>query len=125
MLILRRVWVTIVAVEKTVRITCSECVFVPLVIQHAMRMLHIKFIILPSVASPALQYSSTFSQKTARLSVKKVVERKMCLLISLQLLSATFPTLRTELDIINIHVFMQSTRCSCHTRILTNLEFSR
>jgi hypothetical protein len=36
-------------------------VFVPLVIQHVMRMRHIIFITLPSVASPALQYFSTFS----------------------------------------------------------------
>ena len=37
---LRRVRVTIVAVEKAIRITYSERVFVALGIQHAMRMHH-------------------------------------------------------------------------------------
>jgi hypothetical protein len=48
-----RVRVTIVAVEKAISITYSECVSVALVIQHAKRM---RRIILSSVACLAVPY---------------------------------------------------------------------
>jgi hypothetical protein len=51
---LGRVRATVVAVEKQY----SECVFVALFAQHALRM-HL----LPSVACPALQYFSTLFRK--------------------------------------------------------------
>jgi hypothetical protein len=56
----RRVRVTIVAVEKQVSITYSECVSVALVIQHAKRM---RRVILSSVACPAVPYLPTLSHK--------------------------------------------------------------
>jgi len=52
-------------------------VSVALGIQHAMRMRHI----LSSVASPAVQYFSKLSHK-GRIKKKKVIEHKMCVLIS-------------------------------------------
>ena len=45
---------------KAISITCSECVPVALVIQHARRMRHI---ILSSVACPAVPYFSTLFHK--------------------------------------------------------------
>ena len=45
---------------KAVSITCSERVFVALVIQHVKRM---QYIILSSVVCPALPYFSTLSHK--------------------------------------------------------------
>jgi hypothetical protein len=61
---------------KAIRITYSECGFVALVVQHAMRMRHF----MPSVASPALSYFSTLSHKRHDYRIK-VVEYKMCVLI--------------------------------------------
>jgi hypothetical protein len=47
---------------KAIRIRCSECVFVALGIQYAMRMCRI---ILSSVACPALRYVAHFISETA------------------------------------------------------------
>jgi hypothetical protein len=44
--------------QRKIRITYTECVFVALVIQHAMRLRRIK---LPAEFCPALQYLSTLS----------------------------------------------------------------
>jgi hypothetical protein len=54
----------------------SECVSVALVIQHATRM---RRIVLPSVACPALQCSSTLSHKLH--DFRDVVEHKKCVSI--------------------------------------------
>jgi hypothetical protein len=69
---LRRVCVTIFAVEKQEVFTDSECAPVALVIQHAH---HISRIILSSVVWPALRYFSTYhSQHDFR---KKTLQYKM------------------------------------------------
>jgi hypothetical protein len=54
------------------------CVFVALVIQHAMRM---RRIMLSSVACPAIQYFFHITSQTVRISKKKVTGHKMCVLI--------------------------------------------
>jgi hypothetical protein len=76
---------------KTIIIIYSECMFVALVIQHAMRMRHI---ILPSVACLALRYFPTLSHKRQELRVKTFFEQKMCVLFFLQISSETFQLLR-------------------------------
>ena len=76
---LKLVHITIVAVGKKLNITFSECLFVAVVIQHAMRM---RRIIFSSVASQATPYFSTLFKKTVRfLEKKKDVEHKICVLI--------------------------------------------
>jgi hypothetical protein len=94
---LRRVRVTIVAVEKQVcvfvcfcvcvcvRACVCVCVCVALVTEHAMRMRHI---ILSPVACPALPYFSTLSNKGH--GFQKSTEQKCVFRLSLQLLSETF-----------------------------------
>ena len=76
----------------------SECVFVALVIQNAMRMRRIIFI---CVACPDLSYFSTFSHKRHDFRGKNVIGHKICVLILSTNLSATFLILkRNEHDIV-------------------------
>ena len=77
-------------------------VSVVLVIQHAKRMLHYYIV---TVAYLALPYFSTLSHKMHDFRKKKVIEHKIMVLFSIQLLSETFLILRTiQSDIIiNVH----------------------
>ena len=62
--------------KKEITITYSECVFVALGIQRAMRMSRI---ILSLVTFPVLQYFSTLSHKRHYFRNKKeIIEYKMC-----------------------------------------------
>ena len=72
----RRVFATIVAVEKAISVTYSEYVFAALVIQHAMRMCHI--VICGLSGSTIFFY--VISQME-RFSKKKKIEHKIRVLI--------------------------------------------
>jgi hypothetical protein len=80
---MRRVRTTIVR-EKAIRVTYSECVFVALVIQHAMGMRRAVICGLPGT----IIFFSTFSHKRQDFRKKKFIERKMCVL-SLSTISCT------------------------------------
>ena len=105
---------------KSLSNSCSYCVSVALVIQHAMR---VRRVILSSVASPATQYFSTLSHRRHDFRKKKLLNIKCVFWFSLQLLSETFLILRrTERDMIKSH------RSSCEVPIirvrrLWNLSF--
>ena len=71
---LRRVRVTTVAVEKQLCITYSESVFVALVIQHAERM---RRITLWSMACPAVRYVSILRHKRCKFG-QNVIGYKTC-----------------------------------------------
>ena len=75
--ILWRIREAIVALEKTITITCCECVSVTLVIHHAVRM---RRIILSPVSCLALPHSSTLSHKRHDFR-SRAIGRKMCVLI--------------------------------------------
>jgi hypothetical protein len=76
---LRRVRVTIIAVEKAISIAYSECMSIALVIQHAKRT---RRIILLSVAWLALPYFSTYL-------INDTIFRKQSLIIKCVLISST------------------------------------
>jgi hypothetical protein len=67
--------------RTAMNVTYSECVYVALVIQHATRM---RNIVICGLSGSTIFFHSI--SQTARLSGKKVIEHKMCLLI----LSITF-----------------------------------
>jgi hypothetical protein len=58
---------------KAISTTYSECVFVALVMQQTKR---IRLVILPFVACPAIQHSSTFSRKSHDFLGKKLLNLK-------------------------------------------------
>jgi hypothetical protein len=70
--------------------TYSERVSIALGAQHTKRM---RRIFLSSVVCPAEQYIPTFSHKRCGF-LEKITERKICVLISLQLVSEIFLILR-------------------------------
>jgi len=75
---LRHVRANIFAMENAINITYSECVFVDLIIEHAMRMGHIV-----SCGLPDLKYLYTLSHTRHDFrGKKKVTEHKLCVLIS-------------------------------------------
>jgi hypothetical protein len=63
---------------KATSIAYSECVFVALLIQHAMRM---RRNILSSVASLSLPYVSTLSRKRDEFLVKNIIDHEICVVI--------------------------------------------
>jgi hypothetical protein len=65
---------------KAITVTYSECVFVTLVIQHAMSM---RRILVPPVASPALLYITVIFEKRYDFLEKKVLNIKIVLNFSI------------------------------------------
>jgi hypothetical protein len=84
-----------------ISITYSECVFLALVSQHAMR---IRLIILSSVARPAVQYFFTLLHNGHDFRKNKLLNIKCVFTISVTYLSPTILILRrTGEIIINVH----------------------
>jgi hypothetical protein len=81
---------------KQIIITYSECVFVTLGIQHAMRM---RRIILPPVARLAVPYFSTLTRKLEDFR-KRITYDTTCVLICVRMF-VTFLIRRTEQDVVH------------------------
>jgi len=108
---------------KTKSITYSECAFLALGIQHAMRM---RRIILSSVACPALHYFSTSPHQWHEYRKKKIIAYKMRVLIFSTTFVWNIRLSKKSWDICDhkrILVFMYSARYPC--QIFINLAFSR
>jgi len=82
------------------------CVCSP-IIQHAKRM---RLDILSCVTRPAILYFFTSSQKTARVSNEKFIERNMNVGFCLQFCHKTFPILRIIPRDVVINVYRSSQR---------------
>ena len=105
---------------KTISLIYSECVFIALIIQHAMPMCRV---LLTSVVCPAVRHFSTLCYKRHDLQGEKVTVHKMCVFIFPSILSKPFLIIRRIkwVSIINIHVLMWST---CYSfQILMRLIF--
>jgi hypothetical protein len=85
---LRRVCAIIVAMEKAISITYSECVFVASVTQHSMRSAPYTYF---HMWLFRLYQIFTLSQKWMIFEKKNVTEYKNCVLIFYKILSETFP----------------------------------
>jgi hypothetical protein len=98
---LRRVRVTIAAVEKPLSTTYYERVFAALLTQHA-ELMH--RVLLSSVACLAVPYFFRYFTK-GTIFEKNLIEHKICILIFSTILYETFLILRrTQRDIIiNVH----------------------
>ena len=73
---MKRVRVTIVAIEKAVRITYSDCAFAVLVIQHAKRMCHATMSYVACLALPYISHyhtNGTIFREKKLLNVKRVL----------------------------------------------------
>ena len=102
---------------KTISITCCECVFAALGIQHAMRMR-----ILSTAACSALQYFSTLSHKHHNFRKKKIISywtQKCVLWFPLQRLSEAFLIVRR-----NMRDIIKNVYWSYSCPIWMKLEFS-
>jgi hypothetical protein len=98
---MRRVLCNLCCSGKVVSITYSECVFVGLGIQHALRM---RLIILSPVACLALPYFSTLSHRGHDFRKKNSLNIKCVFCFSLQPLSEKSLILRIiERDIVNVY----------------------
>ena len=116
-IILSRVRVTIVAVEKAINapITYCKCASVAWGMQHEKCLR----CVMSSLACLAVPYFSTLSRKRHDF-LKKVIQHKMCVLIFSTTLSETFLILKkNEWDVmVNMH------RSSYSCQILMKFEFS-
>jgi hypothetical protein len=120
--------------RKAISITCSECVSVALVIQHAKRM---RLIILLCVVCLVVPYFSALSHKRHDFR-EKVIEHKMCVLILSTTLSEAFLILRRIQRDITINVHRRSCKvplllsdfngtwnCWTHLRKIVKYQISR
>ena len=106
---------------NAISITYSQCVSVALVIKHATGMRHIIF---KSVACLAVPHSPTLSHKRHDFWGEKILNTKIMVWFSQQLLSEAFPILR----IIQRDIVTNVRKSSCkvpviHIRIFMKLEY--
>ena len=100
-----RVRVTIAAVDKTMSVTNDECVFIALVIQHAMRMRH-------TVICGRSGCTTFFYISNKR--YKKKIKHKMRVLICSANMTETFLILRRN----ERHIIINVHRTSCKVPVI-------